>query len=67
MKKSEISELEQNELLIAFYWNAVRTTHEVNSKRGLTKSTQKQEDWILEEMAYRFGLDLEKLKKGIVK
>jgi hypothetical protein len=67
MKKSEVTGYEDAELLNAFYWVAVRTTNEVNSKRGLTKGTKKEELLILEEMAKRFNIDLEKLRNGIVK
>lgn len=67
MKKSEVNEMEQEQLLLAFYWLAVRTTNAENSKRGITKALKKEEQMILEEMQYRFGLDLEKLRNGIMK
>lgn len=65
MKKKEIEDMNQEKLLNAFYWLAVRTTHEVNSKRGLTKATIKDEDLILDELASRFGLNRDFLKDGI--
>jgi hypothetical protein len=65
MNKKEIQELSGEKLLNAFYWLAVRTTHEVNSKRGLTKQTIKEEDLILNEFASRFGLNRDFLKDGI--
>lgn len=67
MNKTEISLLENEELLIAFYWLAVRTTNEENSRRGVTKKTFKEEGLILEEMHKRFGIDIEKLKQGVIK
>lgn len=67
MKKSELQSYDNERLLRAFYWVGVRTTNEVNSKRGLTKATFKEEQMILEEMVKRFNLDLEKLKDAISK
>jgi hypothetical protein len=65
LNKKEIQELSPEKLLNAFYWLAVRTTHEVNSKRGLTKQTVKDEDLILNELASKFGINRDFLKDGI--
>lgn len=63
--KKELTEKSDENLISALYWVAVRTTHEVNSKRGLTKGTAKDEQAVLEAVATRFNLDLEKLKELI--
>jgi hypothetical protein len=63
MNKKEIKALDNNKLLIEFYWIAVKTTNEVNSRRGLTKKTALKEERLLEELAERFGLDIAQLKK----
>lgn len=65
--KKEIVEKSDEKLLSAFYWIAVRVTNEVNSKRGLTKGTQKDEQAILAEMVKRFNLDEDTLKELIFK
>lgn len=65
MKKAEIKALNNQELIAELYWTAVRTTNEVNSRRGLTKKQHQKEEWVLQEVAERFGLDFEFLKGKI--
>lgn len=65
MKQSEIKVMTNEELMAAFYWAAVRTTNEVNSRRGLTKQTAKEETWLIAEVTKRFGLDATALHNGM--
>lgn len=65
MNKTEINQLSDEKLICEFYWTAVKTTNEANSRRGLTKATAKKEEWLVEAVAKRFGLDVEILKKEI--
>jgi hypothetical protein len=57
MKLKEIEALDDAALLAAFYWIAVRTTNEANSRRGLTKLSAQKEEWILAEIEKRFNVD----------
>jgi hypothetical protein len=67
MNLTQIRGLNDLELMSAYYWIAVRTTNETNSRRGLTKKTDKEETWIIETVAERFGLNLEDFKKELDK
>jgi hypothetical protein len=67
MNLKEIKALNNEELVAAFYWVAVSLTNEVNSRRGLTKGTQKQEKWLMNEIIKRFDLDAESFEKMIIK
>ncbi|MFB5568654.1 hypothetical protein ACE41F_26835 [Bacillus cereus] len=67
LTKKEIKEKTNEELVVSLLWNTVRSTHEHNSRRGLTKQTEKEEGWLMAEVAERFGLDLEVLKEGMDK
>jgi hypothetical protein len=62
MKKSEMKEKSIVDLLNDFYLTAVRTTHEVNSKRGLTKKQAKFEDDMIDVLAERLNFDPAELK-----
>jgi hypothetical protein len=62
MDKKEIENLSNSELITSLYWTAVRTTHEVNSKRGLTKKQANEETIIINECVKRFHLDPEFVK-----
>jgi hypothetical protein len=57
MKQSEVKEMNNEKLIAALYWVAVRATNEANSHRGLTKQTSKEEEWIVTEVVKRFDLD----------
>jgi len=57
MNMKEIQGLNDTELISSFYWIAIRSTNEVNSRRGLTKATMKEESIIFEEIQKRFNLD----------
>ena len=57
MKLSEIKEFSNEKLMAQLYWVAVRATNECNSRRGLTKQTSKEQEWITTEVIKRFGLD----------
>jgi len=57
MKLEMIRMMNNEQLLAHFYWHTVRTTHEANSKRGLTLKSAKEESWIIHEMCQRFNLD----------
>jgi hypothetical protein len=67
MKKADIQELTDMDLIVAIYWKAVNMTNEVNSRRGLTKQTRKEEAWMLEEIAKRNGWDVTQLNEKICK
>lgn len=54
-------------LLIDFYWTTVKSVHEVNSKRGLSKKTDAEHEKLLKELAEQFNMDYQKLKDGIDK
>ncbi|MEC2463511.1 hypothetical protein P9X10_01170 [Bacillus cereus] len=58
LKKSEIVGMTNEELVSELLWCTIRSTKEINSMRGLTKQTAKEEEWLLGEMAKRFNLDL---------
>lgn len=55
MTKKDIAELSDLKLLAGWYWVGSRVTNEVNSKRGLTKATAKQEAYYVTEICKRFG------------
>jgi|tagenome__1003787_1003787.scaffolds.fasta_scaffold18755232_1 hypothetical protein len=65
MNQKEIMALDNQKLVAAFYWIAVKATNETNSRRGMTKKTEKQEEWLIAEMCKRFGLDAAALDKEI--
>lgn len=65
--KKDLDNKNNEELISALYWVAVHVTNEVNSKRGLTKGTQKDEALVLQTVAKRFDMDLELLKGLIIK
>lgn len=65
MTLKEIKALENEKLVSAFYWIAVKATNEVNSRRGLTKQTAKEEEWLKQEMCSRFNLIYSILDKDI--
>lgn len=67
MKKTEIKAMSNAELLSSALWNQVRMTNEVNSRRGLTKQTAKEERWFIDEMMERFGIDREEFEKHYCK
>ncbi len=62
MNLKEIKALSNEHLLSSFYWIAVRTTNEENSRRGLTKQTSKEERWIIETVIERFNLHPDSFK-----
>lgn len=67
MTKKEITEMNDTDLLSAFYLTTVRSVLESNSRGGETKKTMKEFDWIIEESIKRFGLNREVLiKNGII-
>jgi len=63
----EIKALDDVKLISSFFWVAVRSTNEVNSRRGLSKKTVLEESRIVDEIARRFNLDVESLKKELDK
>ncbi|MEB9013942.1 hypothetical protein P4H82_27625 [Bacillus cereus] len=63
LKKKEIQEMNDSELISAFHWNVVRVTNETNSMRGITQKSLKEEKYILDEMIKRFNLDVAVLKE----
>ncbi len=65
MKLSEVKEMSNEQLIIHFHTIAVRSVHEVNSRRGLSQKTIKDEQMIVDEMAKRFGLNGEEVITGI--
>lgn len=65
MNIKEIKALDNNALIAELYWTAVRTTNEVNSRRGLTKKQAQKEERVIKEVAERFGLDFDFLKDKI--
>lgn len=67
MTLTEIRSKSNEELVISFAWVQVRKTHEVNSRRGLTKQTAKEEAWMISEMAKRFDLNEDTLLEGMNK
>ncbi len=67
MNLKEIKALSDVKLLSSFYWIGVRTTKEVNSKRGLTNQTSKEEQWLIEVVANRFGVTAEALREEMNK
>lgn len=58
MNLKEIKTMTHDELLAGFYWIAVRATNEVNSRRGLTKQTAKEEEWFIAEVEKRFNVSV---------
>lgn len=67
MKKSEIVSMTNEELVAEMLWCTIRSTKEINSMRGLTKQTIKEEQWLLGEVAKRFNLDLEVIQEKMNK
>jgi hypothetical protein len=65
MNQTEIKQLNNEKLMSAFFWIAVRGTNEANGRGGFTKKTAKQEEWILKELCNRFGLDYSTIEKEI--
>jgi len=61
MNKTEAKKATMEELLGAFYWNAINSTKETNSSRGVTKRTLKEEEVLAAELVSRLGLDAEAL------
>lgn len=59
MKKSEILELDNEELLAYLLRLESVMNYEANS-RGITKSTVKMYKWTVEELCKRFNLNLNK-------
>ncbi|WP_412036370.1 hypothetical protein [Bacillus pacificus] len=57
LTKKVIQAKTNEELMAGLLWNQTRFTHEVNSRRGLTKATRKEFEWFIEESAKRFGFD----------
>ena len=67
MTLTEIRAKSNEELMISFAWVQVRMTHEVNSKRGLTKQTAKEQAWLISEVAKRFDLNEDTLFEGVIR
>lgn len=59
MRLKEIQALDDASLLTAFYYMGIKTTKETNSRRGLTKKTSQEEQWIIKEIEKRFNVELE--------
>lgn len=66
MKKSDIIQMDNTDLLISFNKLTVQLVKEANSRRGETLATSKQMGWVVEECIKRFDLDQERLKKNEV-
>jgi hypothetical protein len=54
--RKEIANMSDSALLRAYHWNAVRQTNEENSRRGLTKKTVQESEYLQAEMIKRFNL-----------
>jgi hypothetical protein len=65
MNLTEIKQMNNEKLMSAFYWIAVKATNEANSRGGYTKKTAKQEEWIIKEVCDRFNLDYSVIDKEI--
>lgn len=65
MKQSAIKEMTNLELMTGWYWVGVRTANQANSRRGVTKETEKIEKWYMDEICKRFDIDREELEKEI--
>jgi len=63
MNLKEIKALDDAALLAAYYWIAVRTTKEVNTRKGLTKATEMEEARIMDEVLNRFNVDADAFHK----
>lgn len=58
LTKKEIVAMDNEELMSALVWNVINSTKEVNARGGVTQRTLKEEEWIMAEVATRFGIDL---------
>jgi hypothetical protein len=54
--KKDISNMSDSALLRAYHWNAVRQANEENSRRGLTKKTVQESEYLQAELIKRFNL-----------
>jgi hypothetical protein len=52
-------------LLNSLYWSAVATTHQVNSKRGLSKKQMQDEEKVVKRLAKELNFDPEELMKKL--
>lgn len=57
LTKQELQEATNEDIFAALYWIAIKSTHEVNSKRGMSNITAKSEDLLFDEIVKRFNLD----------
>jgi hypothetical protein len=62
MNKTEITQMTDTELFVAFHKITVQSVKESNSRGGERKGTMKVESWIHAECAKRFNVDVEALK-----
>jgi hypothetical protein len=67
MKKAEIEVFTNESLIVALLWNQIIATKQANTPRGITKQTEKEERWLLDELAERFDLDIVELHKQLYK
>lgn len=54
--KNQIQNMSDSALLRTYHWNVVAQVKEENSRRGLTKGTEKEARYLREEMVKRFNL-----------
>lgn len=54
--KAEIKNMSNSQLLRAYCWNIVNQVKEENFSRGVTKKTEKEHNYLKEEMIIRFDL-----------
>ena len=63
MKKGDIVQMDNTELIIAFSHITTQLCKEANSRRGESIKSSKEHNWILDELIERFDLDKTRLKK----
>lgn len=65
MTYKEIKEMDNEKLVSAFYWIAVKTANEANGRGAITKKTSQLEEWLIKEMCSRFNLQYSIINKEI--
>lgn len=61
-REKELQDMSNGELLREFRHITIKTVHEENSVRGMTKKSAKDEKLIIQEMSNRFDFEPEELE-----
>ncbi len=67
MKRTDVKEMSDTKLMLAYHWISVQMVKDEMGGRGVKKTTQRELGWIISELVGRYDLNENELIDGIWK